>query len=99
MDTLQTELNTHYPYLYGESNYPHTNHDRNPQSVPFPQGSFFGPTENQYHVSTENSRSTIEETYTTQSKCLGRKFKKYRPQKFRTILQLSKNTLMNHHLP
>jgi len=67
MDTLQTELNTHYPYLYGESNYPHTNHDRNPQSVPFPQGSFFGPTENQYHVSTENSRSTIEDTYTTQN--------------------------------
>ena len=69
MDTLQTELNTHYPYLYGESNMPPINPDRNPQSVPFPQESFFGATQSQHHVMTQNSRvNTIDETYmTTQS--------------------------------
>jgi len=66
MDTLQTELNTHYPYLYGESNMPPINPDRNPQSVPFPQGSFFGATQNQHHIMTQNSRvNTIDETYMT----------------------------------
>jgi hypothetical protein len=42
METIHTELNSHYPYLYSSSS-PHTS-DRNPQSVPFPHGFFFGQT-------------------------------------------------------
>lgn len=63
MDTLQTELNTHYPYLYGGSNLPPINPDRNPQSVPFPQGLFFGPTQT-HHVAAQNSKvNTTDEAF------------------------------------
>ena len=40
-DQIQNELTSHYPYLYGS-----TNNIKNPQTVPFEQGSFFGPTQN-----------------------------------------------------
>jgi len=57
MGTIQSELNSHYPYLYGSNHSVPTNQDRNPQSVPFPHGSFFGPTQTQV-VQNSSAKST-----------------------------------------
>lgn len=69
METIQSELSSHYPYLYtsnANSTIPmNQNQDRNPQSVPFPHGSFFGPTQVQVEPrlsakSSEDSASSIQ---------------------------------------
>ena len=62
METIHTELNSHYPYLYSSSSL-HTA-DRNPQSVPFPHGFFFGQTTLQKNQATQHSfpNSTVKGT-------------------------------------
>lgn len=41
LSKFQAELTSHYPYLYGSLS---GNQDKNPQTVPFNPGAFFGPT-------------------------------------------------------
>lgn len=50
---IQSQLHEHYPYLYGSVHH----HAKNPQTVPFPQGSFFGPT---HQISTEIYQISLE---------------------------------------
>ena len=69
MGTIQSELTSHYPYLYGSNHSVPTNLDRNPQSVPFPHGSFFGPTQTQV-VHNSSAKSTEDALSVTQSNYL-----------------------------
>ena len=69
MGTIQSELNSHYPYLYGSNHSVPSNQDRNPQSVPFPHGSFFGPTQTQV-VQNSSAKSTEDALSVSQSNYL-----------------------------
>ena len=69
MGTIQSELNSHYPYLYGSNHSVPTNQDRNPQSVPFPHGSFFGPTQTQV-VQNSSAKSSEDASSVAQSNYL-----------------------------
>jgi len=62
METIHTELNSHYPYLYGSLNPASHAPDRNPQSVPFPHGFFFGQTSTLQNQAAQNTfpNSTIK---------------------------------------